>query len=104
VSFSNGHTCRIDRICTIHIKLFDQLVRDLKDVSYVPPLMKFISVRVLEAQGLRETLEKGILKMFNGLLVVLKGIRRNNLYYLKGNAIIENLTSSEYLENDSIRL
>ena len=70
------------------------MVRDLKDVSYVPQLMKFISVRALKAQGLRETIRKSVLKMFNGLLVVLKGIRRNNLYYLKGNVVIETLTSS----------
>jgi len=31
----------------------------------------------LEAQGLRETLEEGILKMFSDSLVVLKGIRLN---------------------------
>ena len=42
--------------------------------------------------------------MFSGSLVVLKGIRCNNLYYLKGSAITKNLTTSEHLEGDSIRL
>ena len=42
--------------------------------------------------------------MFSGSLVVLKGIRRNNLYYLKGSTITENLTASKYLEGDSTRL
>ena len=60
--------------------------------------------RALEAQDLRGTLEEGVLKMFRGSLVVLKSIRRNNLYYLKGCAVIGNLTASEYLDDDSIRL
>ena len=61
------------------------MIRELKDVMYVPQLKKnLISVGALETQGLRETLGEGILKMFSSSLVVLKGIRRNNLYYLKG--------------------
>ena len=63
-----------------------------------------ISVRVLEVQGPRGTLREGILKMSSGSLVVLKGIRHNNLYYLKDNAITKNLTASEYLKDVSIRL
>ena len=42
--------------------------------------------------------------MSSGSLVVLKGIRRNNLYYLKGSVVTKNLTTSEYLVDDSIRL
>ena len=60
-----------------------------------------ISVRALEAEGLRGTLGEDILKMSNGSLVFLKGIRRNNLYYLKSSAVIEKLTASEHLKDDS---
>jgi len=42
--------------------------------------------------------------MSNGSLVVLKGIRCNNLYYLKGSIVIEYLASSKYLEGDSTKL
>ena len=42
--------------------------------------------------------------MSSGSLVVLKDIRRNNLYYLKDNAVTKNLTESEYLKDDSIKL
>jgi len=59
-----------------------------------------ISARALKAQGLRWTLGKSVLKMFSGLLVVLKAIRHNNLYYLKGSAVTENLATSKYLECD----
>ena len=80
--------------CTVHIKLFDGMIRELKDVRYVPQLKKnLISVGTLEA-----------LKMSSGSLVVLKGLRRNNLYYLKGRTVTENLTASEHLEDNSTRL
>jgi len=73
-------------------------------VRNISQLKKLISVGVLEAQDLRETFREGILKMSSGSLVVLKGIRLNYLYYLKGSAVTENLTTSKQLEGDSIRL
>jgi len=42
--------------------------------------------------------------MFSGSMVVLKGIRRNNLYYLKGSVVIKNLALSERLDGDYTRL
>jgi len=42
--------------------------------------------------------------MSSGSLVVLKDIRCNNLYYLKGSAVTENLSASKNLKSDSIRL
>jgi len=105
VSFRDGHTCQIKRIGIVHIKLFDGMVRKLKDVRYIGQLnKKLISVGGLEAQSLKKTLEEGVLKMFSGSLVVLKDIECNKLYYLKGITVTENLTKSEYLEGDSTRL
>jgi len=50
VTFSDSHICQIVGISTVHIKLFDGLIRKLKDVMYVPQLNKnLISVGVLEA-------------------------------------------------------
>ena len=74
-------------------------------MRYAPQLKNNVtSIGALEVQILRETLGEGVLKMFNGSLVILKGIRFNNLYYLKGNAVIENLAASKCLNDDSIRL
>jgi len=103
--FGNGHTCQIERICIIRIKLLDGIIRELKDVRYVYQLQNnLISVGDLKAQGLRETLEEDVLKMSSGSLVVLKGTRCNNLYYLKGSAVTEKLATLEYLKDDSTRL
>jgi len=41
--------------------------------------------------------------MYSGSLVVRKGIRRNNVYYLKSNPVTK-LASSERLDGDSTRL
>ena len=54
----DDHTCRMEGICTIFIKIFDGMVRELKDVRYVSQLKKnLISFRALEAQALKELLE-----------------------------------------------
>jgi len=63
-----------------------------------------ILIGALEAQGLRKALREGVLKLFSNSLVVLKSIQCNNLYYLMGNAVTENLAASERLNGDSIRL
>jgi len=46
----------------------------------------------LKAEGLRETLEEGVLKILSGSFVVLKGTRRN-MYYLMGSAVTGLATS-----------
>jgi len=92
LSFGDGHTCHIEGICIVRIKMFHETIRGLQNVRYVPQLKKdLISVGTLEAHGLRRNLREVIFKMFSGLLVVLKNIRCNNLYYLKDNIVIENL-------------
>jgi len=40
VSFRDGPTCQIEGICTVRIKLFDEMIRELKDMRYVPQLKK----------------------------------------------------------------
>jgi len=62
-----------------------------------------ISVGALKAEGLRGTLGEGVLKMSSGSLVVLKGIRCNNVYYLVGSAVT-GLPSSGQLDGNSTRL
>ena len=81
LTFGEGHTFHIEGISIVRIKLFDRMIRELKDIRYVPQLKKnLISVETLKAQGLRGTLGEGVLKMSSDSLIVLKGIRRNNLY------------------------
>jgi len=85
---SDDRPCTIEEIGTFHIKIFDGMVRELKDVRYVLQLKKnFISVGVLKALGLEVSIRDGVLKMTKGSMVVLKGVRRNSLYYLKDSMV-----------------
>ncbi|KAH9768832.1 Integrase catalytic domain-containing protein [Citrus sinensis] len=65
--------------------MFDGMVRELKEVRFFPALKKnLISVGALEAKGYKVTIEDGIMKFTHGAMVILQGVRRHNLYYLKG--------------------
>ena len=62
MTFGDGHACQIEGIDMVHIKLFDGMISELKDVRYVPQLKKnLITIGALEAQGLRGTLGEGML-------------------------------------------
>ena len=84
----DNHPCIMQGVGTIQIKMFDGMIRELKKVRYVPQLKRnLISIGDLETLGLTVSIKKGVLKMTKGSMVVLKAVRRNNLYYLKGNIV-----------------
>lgn len=86
----NDHLCHILGIGTIRIKIFDGIVRELKDVRYVPALKKnLISVSVLEDEGFRVAIENRVLKVLSGAMIVMKGVRQRRLYYLMGSTILK---------------
>ncbi|KAG8498395.1 hypothetical protein CXB51_006971 [Gossypium anomalum] len=76
-------------------------------VRYVASLKKnLISLGVLESKGITITLRDGLLKVVDGVFTVMKGIRRNNLYYLNGSTIIgsTSTTSAKDADSDATRL
>ena len=84
----DDHSCIMEGVGTIQIKMFDGMVRELKEVRYVPQLKRnLIYVGALEALGLVVSIKEGVLKITKGSMVVLKADRRNNLYYLKGSTV-----------------
>ena len=84
VMIGNNQPCRTMEIGTIRVKMFDGMVRELKKVRFVPALKKnLISVGALEAKGYKVTIEDGTMKFTHGAMVILQGVRRHNLYYLK---------------------
>ena len=59
--------CNIEGIGTVQIKMFDGMVRELKEIRYVPQLKRnLISVGALEALGLVVSIKEGVLKMTKG--------------------------------------
>ena len=99
------HTCSMDGVSTILIKMLGGMVRELKDMRYVPQIVKnFILVGALDAHGLEFISRDGVLKILKGSMVVLKGVRCNNLYYLKGNTVIRQLATSVGTNEESSKL
>ena len=80
--------CNIEGIGTVQIRMFDGMIRELKKVRYVPQVKKnLISVGALKALGHAISIRDGVLKITRGSMVVMKGIRCNNLYYLMGSTV-----------------
>ena len=69
MSMGDDQTCRLVGRGTVHIRMYDGTLRELKEVRYIPSMTKnIISVGALEAEGLRGTLGEGVLKMCSGSL------------------------------------
>ena len=87
VVMSDNHPCHMEGIGIVLVKMFDGMVQELKDVRYVPQLKRNLIFVALKELGLEISIRDGVLKMIKGLMVVLKSVRRNNLYYLKGSTV-----------------
>jgi len=85
--------------------MFDGMIRELKEVRYVPQLKRnLISVATLKTLGLEASIKDKILKMTKGSMVVLKGVHRNNLYYLKDSTVTGQMATSTDTNDHSTRL
>ncbi|KAG8492732.1 hypothetical protein CXB51_010465 [Gossypium anomalum] len=105
----------LDSGCTYHMspnrEWFSNLelngeVVVLTDVRYVPSLKKnLISLEALESKGSVVTMRDEVLKVTSDALVILKGIRKNNLYYYQGSTVIGAVAAtSGNKELDSMQL
>ena len=80
----DDHSCKVEGMGTVRVKMFDGIVRELKEVRYIPQLKaNLISVGVVKMLGLVVSIQDGVLKMIKSSMVVMKGVSRDNLYYLK---------------------
>ena len=89
VYLADNQPCKIVGIGSISLKNHDGSTRVLTDVRYIPKLEKnLISLGTLESKGFTIILQNRILKVVSGALVVMKGIRRNNLYLYQGSTAV----------------
>ena len=85
----DDHPCNVEGKGTVRIKMFDEIIRELKEVRYVPQHKRnLISVGTSKILGLVVFIRDGVLKMAKGTMVVMKSVRRNNFYYMKGSTVI----------------
>ena len=89
VYLADNQPCKIAGIGSISLKNHDGSTRVLTNVQFIPKLEKnLISLGTLESKGFTIILQNGILKVVSGALVVMKGIRRNNLYLYQGSTAV----------------
>ena len=89
VHLADNQLCKVAGIGSISLKNHDGSTRVLTDVWYIPKLEKnLISLGTLELKGFTIILQNGILKVVSGALVVIKGIRRNNMYLYQGSTAV----------------
>ena len=61
----------------------------MTNIQYVSKLKKnLISLRALESKGLVVIIRYGVLNVISDALLVMKGTKRNNLYYYNGSTLI----------------
>ena len=69
--------------------MYDGIIRTLKDVRYIPNLKKnLISLGQLDIYGLTHKVERGIMNVMKGSIVVMKTERKNGLFKLLGDTCI----------------
>jgi len=74
-------------------------------VRYVPQLKRNLnSVGALKILDLEVSIRDSALKMTKDSIVILKGVRRNNLYYLKGSTVTGQVATFMDSNDDSTRL
>ena len=79
VVMGDDRPCHMEGISTVLVKMFDGIVRELKDVRYLLQLKRNrISVGALKVLGLEVSIRDGVLKIVKCSMAALKGVRRNN--------------------------
>ena len=85
IAMGNGAICKSMGSGSVQIRMFDEVVRMLTNVRYVPGLRKsLISLGQLDSLGCKITIEKDCLRVSKGELVVMKGSRTYGIYLLQG--------------------
>jgi len=70
----DDHSCNVEGMSTVRIKIDNGIIRELKEMRYVPQLKRnLISVGTLETLDLVISIRDGILKMNKGSMAVIKG-------------------------------
>ncbi|KAE8696710.1 Tyrosine decarboxylase 1 [Hibiscus syriacus] len=102
----NDHTLEIVGVGTIKLKMYDGTIKVVRDVRHVKSLKKnLLSYGLLDNNESKIETRKGIMKVFRGALVVLKGEKiAANLYMLKGETLVEAEVSVASCSSDSTML
>ena len=83
VCMGNNHSCSVQGIDDISLKLHDNKTRTLTDIKYVPGLKRnLISLGTLDDLGFSYRVENSSMHIFKGNDLILTGAKKNSLYVL----------------------
>ena len=89
--------CKVVGIKTVSLRMFDGVVRELTQVMFVPELKRnLISIGMLNQTSYVIKVEKEVLKVIKGSIVIMKCIKQNDMYVLDGHTTVgeANVTDS----------
>jgi hypothetical protein len=105
VYMGNDISCKVVGNGSIQIKMFDGTVKILTDVIHVPELRKsLISLGVLDTGGYKSIVQGGVMKVYKGILLVMKAKKVGNMFMLEGRTESDHATIVSENDNDSVRL
>lgn len=88
VHLGNNTECEIMGIGSVKIKTHNGMIRTLSGVRHIPLLKRnLVSLGALEGNGCKFLGRRGTLQISVGSMVVMKGVRRRNLYTLLGSTV-----------------
>ncbi|KAH9650990.1 hypothetical protein KPL70_026576 [Citrus sinensis] len=103
VVMGNDSSCRVVGRGSIRLRVFDGMIRKLRDVRHVPDLKRnLISLGMLDKTGCLVKLESGTLKVLKWSMVVMKGNMSNGLYVLQGSAVTGDVAVSNQKLNKTM--
>ncbi|KAK2990731.1 hypothetical protein RJ640_003799 [Escallonia rubra] len=98
----NNVACKVGGICSILIRMHDGVVRTMTDVRHVgEQRKKLISLGTLNSYGCSYRVAGRFIRIMKGALVVMKGLKQNNLYLLQGSTIIGGAAVASSFDIDS---
>jgi hypothetical protein len=103
VYMGNDILCKVVGIGSIRIKMFDGTVKILTDVRHVPELRKnLISLGVLDTGGYKSIVQGGVMKVYKGILLVMKVKKVGNMFLLEGRTESDHVTTVSEKDNDYV--
>ena len=101
----NDVTCNIVGIGSIQLQMFDGTTKMLIDVRYVPYLRKnLISLGAPDTNGYKTVIQGGVMKIYKGILLVMKAKKVGNLFQLEGRTRSVHVSTVSEHDSSSIHL
>lgn len=102
VVMGNNIACKVEGLGNVTLKFENGYMYILERVRYVPKLKKnLISMGELDDLGMCGRIGDGLMKVIKGSLVIFKGVKKNGIYVVKAETVLENNATVSNTESDS---